>query len=446
MTWAVQGAGSISADGLYQAPSSMPATSIVTVTATSASSSSVSAAYQFSLVNPIPAIYNAYTAQGVLLPGTTNSTTISGGNFTPDSTVLVNGNPVATAYQSATILIAQIPVPMSTQGSVPITVQNPAPAGGMSAVYLKQIANLTLKLNSLDATGLNPSTVPLGLAVQFTSAVQGSGSPATVWPVKWSVQGAGTISPAGLYTAPPLMPSTQFDLVTATLADNSSISASYQLWLINPIPVINSSTPTHLLSGMRNSVTLGGRGFVPSTRVLVNGRLVQASYQSDSRLQISIDLKAGDSGFVNLIAQNPEPNGNASEPFSIVIASPSEVSAHISVTPGRTIPDNFLGMAHEWGEAEWYLGSSATGVNQIYRQLLTILMGGDTYPFLIRIGGNTTDATTAPMSVVSFAELATAMHVHFSLGVNLAANNLDFAMHQAQSYAQPNASAISRYC
>ena len=116
-----------SAYGLYQAPSSMPANSVVTVTATSASSSSLSASDQFSLVNPTPAIYNVYTAQGVLIPGTTNSTTISGGNFTPDEPVRPMVTSLPQRISQSPNPIAQIPVPINAQGSVPITVQNPAP-------------------------------------------------------------------------------------------------------------------------------------------------------------------------------------------------------------------------------------------------------------------------------------------------------------------------------
>ena len=332
VTWAVQGAGSISADGLYQAPSSMPATSIVTVTATSASSSSVSAAYQFSLVNPIPAIYNAYTAQGVLLPGTTNSTTISGGNFTPDSTVLVNGNPVATAYQSVTILIAQIPVPMSTQGSVPITVQNPAPAGGMSAVYLKQIAPNAIQLSMYTSDGKNTGTVRLVGTAQLRATIQGLATPVT-----WAVQGAGSISATASIKLHPACRQLPLVTVTATSASSSSVSAAYQFSLVNPIPAIYNAYTAQgvLLPGTTNSTTISGGNFTPDSTVLVNGNPVATAYQSATILIAQIPVPINTQGSVPITVQNPAPAGGISAVYLNKL-HPTQSSFPCTHQTGRT--------------------------------------------------------------------------------------------------------------
>src|ERR1700744_4234488 len=77
-----------------------------------------------------------------------------------------------------------------------------------------------------------------------------------------------------------------------------------------------------------------------------------------------------------------------------VATSPSAiVASQIQTTPGRPIPATFLGLSHEWGVGQDLAGSSATGVNRFYRQLLQNLTAYGSGPIIIRVGGNSTDNT-----------------------------------------------------
>jgi len=108
----------------------------------------------------------------------------------------------------------------------------------------------------------------------------------------------------------------------------------------------------------------------------------------------------------------------------------------IGTTPGRVIPATFMGIAHEWGDAQAIMGSSDTGVNFIYRNLLKNLTAYGSGPIIIRIGGNSTDTSKEPTSttVRPFAELASALGAHFYLGVNLGAANVQLAVDQARAF------------
>ena len=74
--------------------------------------------------------------------------------------------------------------------------------------------------------------------------------------------------------------------------------------------------------------------------------------------------------------------------------SPSDLAdATITDSPGKIIPPGFLGLSHEWGAAQDLAGTASSGKNLQYRQLLRNLLQYTAAPFVIRIGGNSTDTT-----------------------------------------------------
>jgi hypothetical protein len=383
LTWTVTGAGTVSSNGVYSAPPSMPSNASVVVTAALVSNPAVTASYTMTLINPLP-ILNALSPWE-LTTATTNSITITGSGFMPGTVVFANGMAVTTTYQSPTSVVTQIPVGNAVQGSIPLTAQNPAPGGGTSVAYLAPIEPLTIQLTANSQSGANPTTDPLGLSVQFFATVHGSGDSTSNPTVNWSVQGAGTISSSGVYLAPSTMPSNSTVTVVSTLAANTTVSTSYTLSLVNPIPVLNASSPTQVQAGITNSVTFSGIGFTPNTILLVDGGAVAATYQSGTSIVAQIPVSSDATGPLQVTAQNPAPGGGMGSAFSLFLANTSAAAATIGTTPGVSIPLNFLGLSHEWGDAEWFMGSSQYGVNAIYYQLVQNLINPGS-SLLIRIG------------------------------------------------------------
>ncbi len=122
------------------------------------------------------------------------------------------------------------------------------------------------------------------------------------------------------------------------------------------------------------------------------------------------------------------------------VAAPTLASVRVGAAPGRAIPATFLGLAHEWTGAQAMMGDSQIGVNPIYRQLLSNLTAFGSGPLLLRIGGSSTDYQASqnreptPTAARPFAELAQALGVCFSLGVNLKAGDVNLAATQARDY------------
>jgi hypothetical protein len=114
----------------------------------------------------------------------------------------------------------------------------------------------------------------------------------------------------------------------------------------------------------------------------------------------------------------------------------SIASAAIDTVPTRSISPTFMGLSHEWIQSQAMMGTSATGTNQIYRQLLRNLTAYGSGPIIVRIGGNSTDQNVdlATISIVPFSELFTALGVHFYFGVNLGSNDPNFAASEAQAW------------
>ena len=432
-TWSLAGAGSLSSAGVYTAPAVMSGKT-ATVTATLVGNTGVTASYAMTLEYEQPAI--RWITPTKLLTGATNAVTIVGYDFTPTTTIQVNGVTVPSTFQAPSTMIAQVVVPVAATNTRSFVAKNPTPGGGPSTPVVATLQPVTIQLSSYNDNGLNPTTNPLGGTVQYLAAVQGSGNSTFAWPIHWTVQGGGSISSTGLYRAPAVLPANPTITITATLSNESSVKSSVQLTLQNPAPVVNQSSPTQLAAGKTNTVTLAGSGFQPGTQILLNGSPTATKFLSSSTLSVSIPVSATATNPVSVTAQNPAPGGGVSNAFQLMIASTTVVSATIGSRPGLAIAPDFLGLSHDWNDAQANMGSQATGVNNIYRQLVKNLSNAGS-PFMIRVGGGSTDNSVAPTAntVQPFVELAQAMPVKFSLGVNLGASDVQLAKQQAAYFA-----------
>ena len=81
------------------------------------------------------------------------------------------------------------------------------------------------------------ANIAAGTSFQFVAAVLGSSNNGVAWAVNGITGGSsafGTISPSGIYAAPPVAPNPGTVLVTATSAASSSATASSSVTLMNP--------------------------------------------------------------------------------------------------------------------------------------------------------------------------------------------------------------------
>lgn len=317
ITWSLQGAGSLTAAGAYTAPATMPANPTVVVTASLTYDPTVSTAYVMTLINPMPSTYGVSPNQ--LTAGQTTTVTLSGAGFVPGSTVLVNGNAVPTTYQSLTSLQAQIAVSSSITGSLSIIVSNPAPGGGTSSAVSVSTVQTWINITAVSGQGTNPSTAVLSRNTTFTASVRNSSSTA----ITWNLQGGGSITSAGVYTAPLSMPGSTQVVVTATLVSNPSITASYTMSLIYPAPVISGVNPNPILVGQPVLFTVGGSSFTAATTIQVNGTSYPTTFLSTTSVQAQVALPISTTGPVPVTVTNPAPGGGTSAIHTTSTLQPS---------------------------------------------------------------------------------------------------------------------------
>jgi len=136
-TWAVNGTtggdgtvGTITAGGLYAAPS-VPPSGSVTVTATSAASGNPTGNALITVTNPVPVVTSV--SPDTIFTGSGDTTiTVRGSQFQPSSIVKVGGETLVTQYWSSTQLTAVVPAFLLAGAAAhTIRVVTPGPGGGL---------------------------------------------------------------------------------------------------------------------------------------------------------------------------------------------------------------------------------------------------------------------------------------------------------------------------
>jgi hypothetical protein len=134
LNWAVNGVpsgnqsvGTVSAAGLYQAPSALPSSTTITISAVSAADSSATATSTVNLENPVPVLSSVAPSS---FQAGSFALSLTGSNFVSGAQVLFGGNAIATTFTSPNQLTASGTA--SSTGTIPVTVMNPDPGSATS--------------------------------------------------------------------------------------------------------------------------------------------------------------------------------------------------------------------------------------------------------------------------------------------------------------------------
>jgi uncharacterized protein (DUF1800 family) len=145
LTWAVNGTtggnssvGTIDANGLYTAPTSVPTPNTVTVSASLSTNSSVTASTIATLLNPIPAI-----TQATVTSVTPNdfSIAVTGSGFINGSKVVLGSSSIPAVVVSPTLLTASA-LGIASNTTFSIQVSNPDPGSATSNTVTVPTANV----------------------------------------------------------------------------------------------------------------------------------------------------------------------------------------------------------------------------------------------------------------------------------------------------------------
>ena len=232
VTWSVTpaGSGTISATGLYTAPSTVTSQQNVTVTAASQEDPTKSATASVTLSPPVSVLVAPATA--TLYATQTKQFTASVVNST-NQVVAWTLNPAGIGTVSATGFYTA-PATVITQQTVSVIATSQADPTKSSAA--------TVTLSPPVAVSIAPLTASIhaGQTQQFVQSVINTTNTAVTWTLNPST-GAGTINTSGLYTPPTVIPTSQSVTVIATSQADTTKSASATVALV---PLSITVTPT----------------------------------------------------------------------------------------------------------------------------------------------------------------------------------------------------------
>lgn len=191
--------------------------------------------------------------------------------------------------------------------------------------------------SSSPAIAISPSgaSVRLGNTQQFTATVTGESSTDVTWSIDGSVGGdatAGTITSAGLYSAPASVPTPTSVTLKAVSTADSSLSSSVTINVQNPIPTLTAIQPSSVNTGAF-TITLTGKNFVSGAQVKLGASPLTVSFASST--QLTATGTASSAGLFAITVVNPNPGSAASGGVNLQVNSLGSPSACSAISTGQ---------------------------------------------------------------------------------------------------------------
>ncbi|MBI3405537.1 MAG: DUF4091 domain-containing protein, partial [Acidobacteria bacterium] len=248
VTWTLSGAGcagaacgTITAGGLYTAPALVPVPASVTVTATSSADPTKTGTATVTLTTTITvSVTPPAPSIGLSATQLFTATVVGSANTAVNWSVngIAGGNAAVGTISAAGLYTAPVSLPSAQNFTITAASQvNPASTGS---------ATVTVGVSVAVSVAPSAANVPAGQNQQFTATVTGTGNTA----VNWSLSGAGcsgatcgTVTAAGLYTAPNVVPTPSVVTVTATSQADPTKSSTASI-TVSPAVVVTVSPTT----------------------------------------------------------------------------------------------------------------------------------------------------------------------------------------------------------
>lgn len=226
--------GTISSSGLYTAPAVAPANNVLTIKVQSTAYPTSNKTTPLTVTRKYPWLWSVSPSS---LQVGNYQISLNGANFAPDAVVQANGVDLPTTYISSTSLKANGSA--AATGTIKFAVRLPGPGAVTGNVVSARVSLPTISV----AVSPSSASVQLGSSQSFAATVSGT----TTTTVTWSVVGGsvnGTVTSAGVYTAPSAMPASSTVKVRATSTANTSVYGETTITLTQPPEVSVSVSPT----------------------------------------------------------------------------------------------------------------------------------------------------------------------------------------------------------
>jgi hypothetical protein len=190
---------------------------------------------------------------------------------------------------------------------------------------------------SNSAVTISPAgaNVRIGDTQPFSATVTGAPNNDVSWSVNNMIGGdatTGTISSAGVYSAPATLPNPNSVTVSAASTSSASITGSVIVDVLNPIPSLISIQPTTINTGAF-SLTVNGSNFVAGSQVMLAGNALTTSFVSAT--QLTATGNAPTAGTFAVSVMNPDPGSASSGTVNLLVNGPVNSSACAGISLGQ---------------------------------------------------------------------------------------------------------------
>ena len=171
----------------------------------------------------------------------------------------------------------------------------------------------------------------LGQQTQFSASVANSSNQAVSWQVNGITGGSttnGTISSAGLYSAPAALPGGNVVTIGAIALASSTATSTYSEAIWNPVPVMTSEAATQSVAAGPYLLDVHGSSFVSGAQIQVAGTPITTSVISSTELQATYAAPIGaTTASVSVLNPNPGSAVSAAANVQLTITKVSVAAA-----------------------------------------------------------------------------------------------------------------------
>lgn len=242
----------------------------------------------FTIENPVPTVSSVSPNMRVVGSGSF-TITVNGSNFNTSSSVVFDGNPLATTFMNPNTVSATVPNGLiTTAGVVVVGVSNPPPGGGFAST------SFTIENPVPVATSASPSFAVAGAAA-FSMNVNGSGFVSGDSTVHWNGIAVPTtfVTPTQLQAtiaAFRIMTPGTANIEVVTAGPGGGVSAPIVFPILGPtiLSIAPTSIPILTASSPPQTITITGSSFHPGTQAYADSSALPTTYVNSSTLTCSV--------------------------------------------------------------------------------------------------------------------------------------------------------------
>jgi uncharacterized protein (TIGR03437 family) len=167
----------------------------------------------------------------------------------------------------------------------------------------------------------NNHTIVVGATLALTVKVNNTPNQAVTWQINQIAGGnatVGTVSAAGVYSAPVMLPPYQTVTVTAVSAQDSTVQSSVVINLQNAVPVVTAVTPSTLNPGSA-TISVTGTGFGAGAVIYLAGVALPTTVVSNTQLTATANVSMPVGRLAAVKVTNLSPGGGTSVPLPVPV-------------------------------------------------------------------------------------------------------------------------------